>query len=256
MRPALLQNLPPRRQPTLARIVRHAVILCRWQLGPGDKQRFLNDAIAGTQYPVRALMQDGVTHTAEPLNDACRGGRPKRRPKALVRALMRIEIVNDIAIRRNARLNFNCTVIRKRGIDRQPPRRRLGDETLEPLRGYKIEQSGRGDEVERSFQRKFEIADEIHGFSQHGDARRHMQCGSLRQQAEIVVEQPPALSWGQMRCDGPQRRSGAAGKINNRDRNMLRECKSYRIEYRWIAGNAIIWFSQREPFRGEAAHLT
>ena len=53
----------------------------------------------------------------------------------------------------------------------------------------------------------------------------------LREQTEIVVDQPPALPRRQVRPDGAQRRAGAAGEIDDRDRGLIDERVGDRVEH-------------------------
>ena len=84
---------------------------------------------------------------------------------------MQIEAGKDLAIEARFRLDDGTAVIAERGVDRQPPRRRLDDEAIEPFGRDQVEQRRRGDEIKRAFERKLEIARKIDGFCDDGDKR-------------------------------------------------------------------------------------
>src|SRR5262249_57958322 len=105
----------------------------------------------------------------EALDGARRGVRAERRAEALVGALMQVEAGDELAIEALVRLDRDAAVIAERGVDRQPPRRRLDDEAVEPFGGDEIEQRGRRDKIERPLERKLEIASKIDGLGDDGE---------------------------------------------------------------------------------------
>src|SRR5712691_11076116 len=127
----------------------------------------------------------------EALHGARRGRRPERRAEALVGALMEVEAIEELAVERLARLDDGAAIVSERGVDRQSPRRRLDDEAIEPFGRNEIEQRRRDDEVERTLERELEIAHEID--RPHDDSHRRplSRLRGLRQQAEVVVDEPP-----------------------------------------------------------------
>ena len=94
-------------------------------------------------------------------------------------------------------IGLECeTAVEAQGrIERQPARGKLGDQALQPGRRDEVEQARSHDEIDRPVERKFEIAGEIERLAARRHAGRGLDPG---QQAEIVVDQPPALARNEM----------------------------------------------------------
>ena len=68
---------------------------------------------------------------------------------------------DDVGIEAMRRIERDPPVITERGIDRQPARRRFDQQALEPILRHEIEQRRRRDQIDRTVERKFEIAHQI-----------------------------------------------------------------------------------------------
>jgi len=64
-----------------------------------------------------------------------------------------------------------------------------------------------------------------------------------RQQAEIVVGQPPVLMRLDARPKRAKRRTGAAGKVGDRHRRPPREHHHHRIDHSGVARTKIVRFA-------------
>ena len=106
-------------------------------------------------------------------------------------------------------------VVAQRRINRHRSRRDLDRQPLQPEFGDEIEQRRGGDQIDRPVERGFEIAIEVErrpSSTVHAAALPAL--GRARQQAEIVVDQPPVLRGRQ-----PRRRARAASsRCRRRDR--------------------------------------
>ena len=70
------------------------------------------------------------------------------------------------------RIDLDAAVVAQRRIDRQPPRRGLDHEPLQPFVGHEIEQRRGGDQIDRAVERGFEVAVEIDRHGGDVDVRR------------------------------------------------------------------------------------
>ena len=77
-----------------------------------------------------------------------------------------------------------------------------------------------------------------------------------RQQAEVVVDQLPVLPRRQKRAERPHGRTGAAGEIDDPDREERLESGGDGIENGRVARPQIVGFAQCQPVGGEAAHAS
>ena len=128
--------------------------------------------IVGPEHPIRATLHDRVAEVLEALDGARGRARAERRTEALVGALVQVEAGPELGIEGRRRLGDGAAVIGERGVDRQPPRRRFDDEAIEPFGRNKVEQRRCRDQIERTVERKLEIAGEIDRPGDDGQVRR------------------------------------------------------------------------------------
>src|SRR5712692_3657818 len=190
----------------------------------------------------------------EPLDGTRRRGRPECRTEALIGALMRVEASQEFAIGKAAGLRGGAAVVRQRRIDREPTRGRLDDQAIEPFRRNEVEQRRGCNEIDRAVEREFEVADEIDRLGNDGEARRLPQRRGLGEETQIIVDQPPGLARGKVGPDRPQRRTGAAREVDDRNRSLLDESIGDRIEHGRVARGEIIGLAQGKPLGRKAAH--
>ena len=68
-----------------------------------------------------------------------------------------------------------------------------------------------------------------------------------REQAQVVVDQPPALPLRQAFGHRPQGRAEPAGEIDHRDRRALARPGGDRVEHRRVARAPVVGLAQRQP---------
>src|SRR5262249_24759492 len=127
---------------------------------------------------------------------------------------------------------------------------------LEPLRRHEIKQRRSRNQIDRAVECKFEIAHQVDGAGFDRDVGRAAQSRRLREKTEVVIDEPPILTRRQLRADRPQRRAGAAAKVDDRDGVLTAKRRPDHIEYTRAACGAIVRFAQRQPLRRKAAHTS
>src|SRR5262249_42449753 len=132
--------------------------------------------------------------------------------------------------------------------------RHFDNEAIEPFGRNKVEQRRCGDEIERAIEGEFEVAREIERRGRDVDVGRMFGGKGPRQKTETVVHQPPALTRWKMGSHRSQRRAGATGEIDDRDRFLPKERVGDRIEHLGVARGEIVGFAQGQPLGGKAAH--
>ena len=178
-----------------------------------------------------------------------RGGRggTERRTEPLVAALVLVHGVDDGGIERIDRIERRKTVIAERRIDRQAARRALGHQPVEPVMRHQIEQRRGGDQLDRPVERGLEVARKIDRHGRHRQVRRLREPGGAREQAQVVVDQAPALPPRQALGHCPQGGAKPAGEIDHRDRGTFARPGGDRIEHRRIARAPVVGLAQRQP---------
>ena len=129
----------------------------RPDLGPAGKKRLLDVPILGPEQPVGVALDDDVTELLEPSGGTRRRAGAKRRTEALVGVLVEVESRQKLDIVVHQRFGNGAAVIGKGAIERQPSRRHLDDETIEPFGRNKIEQRRCRHEIHWTVQHAFEI---------------------------------------------------------------------------------------------------
>ena len=150
----------------------------------------------------------------------------------------------------SARVKRDAAIVGQRRIERNCARCDLDDEPSEPVVGYEIKQCRSGDQIHRPIERGLEIAVKVERHRQHVHASDAL-LRRARQQAEIIVDQPPILL--ARKCGDSARRVDPVPQA--RSTIVMRRMTGKRcgngIEDGRIARPRIIGLAQREPFRGE-----
>ena len=120
---------------------------------------------------------------------------------------------------------------------------------------HEVEQRRRRDQLDRPIQRRFQVAREIDRDGRYGQIGRFRQPTGARQQAQIVVDQSPALPVRQPVRYCPQGRSQAAGEVDHRNRPALSRPGGDCVAHCRIARAPVVGLAQREPC-GREAHTT
>src|SRR5215467_15484345 len=76
----------------------------------------------------------------------------------------------------------------------------------------------------------------------------------LRQKTETIVHQPPALTRRKMGSYRSQRRAGATGEIDDRDRCLPKKRVGDRVAHERVARGEIVGLAQCQPLGGKALH--
>src|SRR5262249_22521670 len=176
-----------------------------------------------SEYPIRAALHERVSETLEPLGGPLRRARPERWPEALVGALVEVEAGQELVVEALRRCGDGAAGVGQRCIGRQPARRDLDSEALEPCGRNKVEQRGRGEEIEWTIEGEFEVAREIERRGRDGDVRRMFGGEYPRQKTETIIHQPPVLTRRKMGSHRSQRRAGATGGSDGRERGLSKE---------------------------------
>src|SRR5215831_6050811 len=174
----------------------------------------------------------------EPVGSPHRRARTERRTEALVGALVEVESGQEFDIEALWRRGDSAAVVGQRRIERQPSRRDFDNEAIEPFARNEVEQRRRGDEIERAIEGELEVAREIDESGRDGHVRRMSGRKSPRQKTETIVHQAPALTRWKMGSHRPQRRAGATGEIDDRDRDLPKERDLGRRSRLWRRRNA------------------
>ena len=156
---------------------------------------------SGPNCAIRASLHDRVPEALELLHGPRRRARPERRAKPLVGALVQVEAGEEFGIEDRSRIRDCAAVIGERRVNRKTPRRRFDDEAIEPFRRNEVEQRRCSDQVERTVKRQFKIAGEIDRPGDDAQLRQSRGLRNLREETEIVIDQPPVLARRQMRTD-------------------------------------------------------
>jgi hypothetical protein len=102
---------------------------------------------------------------------------------------------NDGPIQGVGRRQRDAPVKAQSGVEGEIARGDLGHQPLNPLRRGKVEEGRGRDQIDRSVERRFEVTGKIDG----DRTNRDRGAGSLlhaREQAQIVIDEPPALAMG------------------------------------------------------------
>src|SRR5262249_22081690 len=129
--------------------------------GPAGEHVTLDVMIARQKLPVGAAVLDRVTRRLEGSDCRLGGARTERGTEALVGLLMLVDTGDDCGIEGSDRIEDAWAVVIERAVERQAPRGDCGDQPLEPFSRDQVEQRGRGHEIYRSVERRFEIAPQI-----------------------------------------------------------------------------------------------
>jgi hypothetical protein len=199
-------------------------------------------------------MHDAAAQRFKSCDRGARRQGPERGAKSFVPALVRVDRGDHCRIERMESVEFNAAVITQRRIDRDRARQSLDHQSLEPSLRNQIEQRRRGDQIDRPVERRFEIMIEIDRHRIDRDARGLCHFRRARQQAEIVVGEPPILHSGKPRRQRAQGRAGAAGEIDDADLIIAGERSRDRVKHRRVAPAEVVGFAQREPVGRKAGH--
>src|SRR5947209_9177443 len=140
------------------------------------------------------------------------------------------------------RADRDASIIGQGSVERYCARCDFGDEALQPILRYEVEQRRCGDEIDRSVERGFQVVLKIERRGRKTDARGRW-SGYAREQTEIVVDEAPALGGRYFRCEHTQSRAGAAGEIDDAERAFISGRSSYSIEHRRIACRFVVRFA-------------
>src|SRR5947209_19949797 len=103
----------------------------------------------------------------------------------------------------------HASIIGQGSVERYCARCNFGDEALQPILRYEVEQRRCGDEIDRSVERGFKVVLKIERRGRKTDARRRW-SGYACEHTEIVVDDAPALRGGYFRSQAHQSGASAA----------------------------------------------